>query len=84
MQSGIPDDARRPSAELLGRGVAQELVRLTGQSSTLRQRTVRETRIAAALHHPHIVSIFEGRPASVMASVRQRWRVHESGRHRPR
>jgi hypothetical protein len=43
------------------------------------ERTVRETRIAAALHHPHIVSIFEGRPgirdgirSSAMASSRVR------------
>jgi hypothetical protein len=43
------------------------------------ERTVRETRIAAALHHPHIVSIFEGWPgirdgirSSAMASSRLR------------
>jgi eukaryotic-like serine/threonine-protein kinase len=48
VQSGIPDEARRARAELRGRQVA-----------LAHERTMRETRIVSALHHPHIVSIFD-------------------------
>jgi hypothetical protein len=48
---------------LLGREVALKQVRLTDQAvadvALARERTMREARIAAALHHPHIVSIFD-------------------------
>ena len=49
--------------ELLGREVALKQVRLAGQPTIdvalARERTMREARIAAALHHPNIVSIFD-------------------------
>jgi tRNA A-37 threonylcarbamoyl transferase component Bud32 len=49
--------------ELLGREVALKQVRLAGQPAIdvalARERTMREARIAAALHHPNIVSIFD-------------------------
>jgi eukaryotic-like serine/threonine-protein kinase len=53
----------RASDELLGREVALKQVRLDNQPAAdialARERTMREARIAAALHHPHIVSIFD-------------------------
>jgi tRNA A-37 threonylcarbamoyl transferase component Bud32 len=53
----------RASDELLGREVALKQVRLSDQAvadvALARERTMREARIAAALHHPHIVSIFD-------------------------
>jgi tRNA A-37 threonylcarbamoyl transferase component Bud32 len=53
----------RAGDELLGREVALKQVRLTDQPiediALARERTMREARIAAALHHPHIVSIFD-------------------------
>jgi tRNA A-37 threonylcarbamoyl transferase component Bud32 len=53
----------RASDELLGREVALKQVRLADQPvadvALARERTMREARIAAALHHPHIVSIFD-------------------------
>jgi hypothetical protein len=53
----------RAGDELLGREVALKQVRLVDQAAgdvTLaRERIMREARIAAALHHPHIVSIFD-------------------------
>jgi eukaryotic-like serine/threonine-protein kinase len=53
----------RATDELLGRDVAIKRVRLDGLSpadaAVARERTMREARIAAALHHPHIVSIFD-------------------------
>jgi hypothetical protein len=63
VQSGIPDGARRASAELLGRGAALEPVRLTSRRRCARARAddARDARIVSALDHPHIVSIFEGR-----------------------
>jgi len=49
--------------ELLGREVAVKRVRLANlppaDAALARDRTMREARIAAALHHPHIVSIFD-------------------------
>jgi eukaryotic-like serine/threonine-protein kinase len=49
--------------ELLGREVALKQVRLADQQvadvALARERIMREARIAAALHHPHIVSIFD-------------------------
>jgi tRNA A-37 threonylcarbamoyl transferase component Bud32 len=53
----------RASDELLGREVALKQVRLsdlpTADDALARERTMREARIVAALHHPHIVSIFD-------------------------
>ncbi|QYN33262.1 serine/threonine protein kinase [Pseudonocardia sp. DSM 110487] len=53
----------RASDELLGREVALKQVRLADQQvadvALARERIMREARIAAALHHPHIVSIFD-------------------------
>jgi tRNA A-37 threonylcarbamoyl transferase component Bud32 len=53
----------RAADELLGREVALKQVRLADQQDTdvalARVRIMREARIAAALHHPHIVSIFD-------------------------
>jgi eukaryotic-like serine/threonine-protein kinase len=53
----------RAADELLGREVALKQVRITDQQDTdvalARERIMREARIAAALHHPHIVSIFD-------------------------
>jgi tRNA A-37 threonylcarbamoyl transferase component Bud32 len=53
----------RAGDELLGREVALKQVRLSDQAvadvALARERTMREARIAAALHHPHIVSIFD-------------------------
>src|SRR5688572_3703566 len=53
----------RATDELLGREVALKQLRLADQPSAdlgfARERTMREARIAAALHHPHIVSIFD-------------------------
>jgi eukaryotic-like serine/threonine-protein kinase len=53
----------RAGDELLGREVALKQVRLAGQPAAdvalARERTMREARIAALLHHPHIVSIFD-------------------------
>jgi eukaryotic-like serine/threonine-protein kinase len=53
----------RAGDELLGREVALKQVRLTDQPiadvALARERTMREARIVAALHHPHIVSIFD-------------------------
>src|ERR671914_2144185 len=53
----------RASDELLGREVALKQVRLADQPAVYialaRERTMREARIAASLHHPHIVSIFD-------------------------
>src|SRR5918992_3459268 len=53
----------RASDELLGREVALKQVRLADQPASdialARERIMREARIAAALHHPHIVSIFD-------------------------
>ncbi|QYN39005.1 serine/threonine protein kinase [Pseudonocardia sp. DSM 110487] len=53
----------RASDELLGREVALKQVRLADQPvveiALARERTMREARIAASLHHPHIVSIFD-------------------------
>jgi tRNA A-37 threonylcarbamoyl transferase component Bud32 len=49
--------------EVLGREVAVKRVRLAGlppaDAALARERTMREARIAAALHHPNIVSIFD-------------------------
>jgi tRNA A-37 threonylcarbamoyl transferase component Bud32 len=53
----------RASDEVLGREVAVKRVRLDDlppiDAALARERTMREARIAAALHHPHIVSIFD-------------------------
>jgi tRNA A-37 threonylcarbamoyl transferase component Bud32 len=53
----------RAGDELLGREVALKQVRLVEQPvadvALARERTMREARIVAALHHPHIVSIFD-------------------------
>ncbi|WP_219412449.1 serine/threonine-protein kinase [Pseudonocardia nigra] len=53
----------RATDELLGREVAIKRVRLgdlpPAQVAAARERTMREARIAAALHHPHVVSIFD-------------------------
>ncbi|TQM38386.1 serine/threonine-protein kinase [Pseudonocardia cypriaca] len=53
----------RAGDELLGREVALKQVRLADQPASdialARERIMREARIAAALHHPHIVSIFD-------------------------
>jgi tRNA A-37 threonylcarbamoyl transferase component Bud32 len=53
----------RAADEVLGREVAVKRVRLDGlppaEAALARERTMREARIAAALHHPHIVSIFD-------------------------
>jgi len=53
----------RAGDEVLGREVAVKRVRLDGlppaEATLARERTMREARIAAALHHPHIVSIFD-------------------------
>jgi serine/threonine protein kinase len=56
----------------LGDEVAVKVVRPADDSRTLRERFLRESRAAAGLHHPNIVSIFdysvdsEGRPFLVM------------------
>src|SRR5918992_5970721 len=53
----------RATDELLGRTVAIKQVRLDGlpsaEASVARERTMREARIAAALHHPHVVTVFD-------------------------
>ncbi len=53
----------RAGDEVLGREVALKQVRLVDQQDTdvalARERIMREARIAAALHHPHVVSIFD-------------------------
>jgi tRNA A-37 threonylcarbamoyl transferase component Bud32 len=54
----------RATDELLGREVALKQVRLSdgrpvADVALARERTMREARIVAALHHPHIVSIFD-------------------------
>lgn len=53
----------RATDELLGRVVAIKRVRLGSlppdEAAKARERTMREARIAAALHHPHVVSIFD-------------------------
>jgi serine/threonine protein kinase len=53
----------RATDELLGREVALKQVRLTDQPvadvALARERMMHEARIVAALHHPHIVSIFD-------------------------
>lgn len=53
----------RATDELLNRQVALKRIRLdlrTDETVELsRQRTLREARIAAQLHHPHVVSIFD-------------------------
>jgi tRNA A-37 threonylcarbamoyl transferase component Bud32 len=53
----------RATDELLGRTVAIKQVRLDGLPSAeavvARERTMREARIAAALHHPHVVTVFD-------------------------
>lgn len=53
----------RATDEVLGREVALKRVRLGElppvDVAVARERTMREARIAAALHHPHIVSIFD-------------------------
>lgn len=53
----------RATDELLGRVVAIKRVRLGSlppdEAARARERTMREARIAAALHHPHVVSIFD-------------------------
>ncbi|MGH3566813.1 MAG: protein kinase domain-containing protein [Pseudonocardia sp.] len=50
----------RATDELLNRQVAIKRIRLDGNPGELtRQRLLREARIAAQLHHPHIVSIFD-------------------------
>ncbi|WP_425564208.1 protein kinase domain-containing protein, partial [Pseudonocardia zijingensis] len=51
----------RARDELLGRDVALKQVRLDPADvdpELARERTMREARIVAALHHPNIVSIF--------------------------
>ncbi len=53
----------RATDELLGRTVALKQVRLDGlppsEAVVARERTMREARIAAALHHPHVVTVFD-------------------------
>ncbi len=53
----------RATDEVLGRDVAVKRVRLDGlapaEAAVARERTMREARIAAALHHPNVVSIFD-------------------------
>lgn len=53
----------RATDELLGREVAIKRLRLRdlppAEAALARERTMREARIAAALHHPHVVSIFD-------------------------
>ncbi|MFC4943885.1 serine/threonine-protein kinase [Pseudonocardia sp. GCM10023141] len=53
----------RATDELLGRVVAIKRVRLGSlppvEAAKARERTMREARIAAALHHPHVVTIFD-------------------------
>ncbi|MGH3566811.1 MAG: protein kinase domain-containing protein [Pseudonocardia sp.] len=50
----------RATDELLDRQVAIKRIRLDGDPAALtRQRMLREARIAARLHHPHIVTIFD-------------------------
>ena len=53
----------RATDELLGREVAIKQVRLDlqpqGEIGMSRERTMREARIAAALHHPNVVTIFD-------------------------
>jgi len=53
----------RARDEMLGRDVALKQVRLADQSAVdaaaARERMMREARIAAALHHPNVVSIFD-------------------------
>ncbi|QYN34721.1 serine/threonine protein kinase [Pseudonocardia sp. DSM 110487] len=53
----------RATDELLGRTVALKQVRLDGlpaaDAAVARERTMREARIAAALHHPHVVTVFD-------------------------
>jgi tRNA A-37 threonylcarbamoyl transferase component Bud32 len=53
----------RATDELLGRTVALKQVRLDGlpasEAAVARERTMREARIAAALHHPHVVTVFD-------------------------
>lgn len=53
----------RATDELLGREVALKRLRLADlpddEATLARERTMREARIAASLHHPQIVSIFD-------------------------
>jgi tRNA A-37 threonylcarbamoyl transferase component Bud32 len=53
----------RATDELLSRTVAIKQVRLDGlptaEAAVARERTMREARIAAALHHPHVVTVFD-------------------------
>ena len=53
----------RAHDELLGRTVAVKQVRLAGlpdvQAEAARLRTLREARIAASLHHPNVVTVFD-------------------------
>ncbi|MEJ3657130.1 serine/threonine-protein kinase [Actinomycetes bacterium KLBMP 9759] len=53
----------RATDELLGREVAVKRLKVTGENAAdvaiARERTMREARIAAALHHPNIVTIFD-------------------------
>ena len=71
----------RATDELLGRTVAIKQVRLEGlppaEAAAARERTMREARIAAALHHPHVVTVFDvvldnGDPWLVMEYVAAR------------
>jgi eukaryotic-like serine/threonine-protein kinase len=71
----------RATDELLGRTVAIKQVRLDGlpsaEGAVARERTMREARIAAALHHPHVVTVFDvvvenGEPWLVMEYVAAR------------
>lgn len=53
----------RATDELLGRVVAIKRIRIAGMADTdipaARLRMMREARIAATLHHPHIVGVFD-------------------------
>jgi tRNA A-37 threonylcarbamoyl transferase component Bud32 len=61
--SGGMGSVWRAADELLGREVAIKQVRLDlqppGDVPLARERTMREARIAAALHHPNVVTIFD-------------------------
>ncbi|OLT11809.1 hypothetical protein BJF78_25995 [Pseudonocardia sp. CNS-139] len=71
----------RATDELLGREVAIKQIRTdlqpAAEAAVARERTMREARIAAALHHPNVVSIFDvvidgGQPWLVLEYVPSR------------
>jgi eukaryotic-like serine/threonine-protein kinase len=71
----------RATDQLLGRTVALKQVRLDGlpsaEATVARERTMREARIAAALHHPHVVTVFDVVVDRVVGGHDEPWLVME-------